>query len=182
MLLFPSFISLVSSVSLALAVPSPQGRHFVSITRRDETAAVRPNGYIVKLKSDAPFAPTDAVNSLDSATDDETTILHEYPELNAFAGIFSPTALEALQSNQDVELIEVDSVGGVDHIIQQTNAPWGLQRISSFTKVNSTESFALNYKYSYDKRAGVGVDIYVVDTGITVVETLTLEVDTQDRY
>ena len=176
--LFQSLLSLISSVTFILAVPSPRGSHFVPITRRDETTAIRPKGYIVKLKPEAAFVPTNAVNSLDSATDDETTILHEYPELKAFAGVFSPAALEVLQRNPDVELIEEDAVGGIDTIVQQTNAPWGVQRISSCTKINSNASTALSYTYTYDELAGTGVDIYVVDTGTTVVKISTFEVDT----
>jgi Peptidase inhibitor I9 len=166
-----SLVSFLSAVTLVLAAPSHHDPHFVPIIRRDGTTAVRPNGYIVQLKPSATFAPAN------TATDGETTILHEYPALHAFAGVFSPTALEALQNNPDVKRIEEDTVGGVDHIIQQTNAPWGLQRISSFTKINSTASHALNYKYSYDKLAGTGVDIYVVDSGTIVVEVSTFEIE-----
>lgn len=44
----------------------------------------------------------------------------------------------------------------------QTGAPWGLARISQRPKLTSS-TFD---KYKFDSRAGEGVDIYVLDTGI----------------
>ncbi|KAK6341545.1 hypothetical protein TWF696_008617 [Orbilia brochopaga] len=53
--------------------------------------------------------------------------------------------------------------------IQQSNAPWNLQRISSrntVTPVNNNVT-ALAYTYQYDEAAtGAGVDVYIVDSGI----------------
>ncbi|KAF3912416.1 Cerevisin [Dactylellina cionopaga] len=54
-------------------------------------------------------------------------------------------------------------------VIQQNNAPWSLQRISSPNTVarNGRNTTALAYNYEYDEAAmGTGVDVYVVDTGI----------------
>ncbi|ORY83225.1 peptidase S8/S53 domain-containing protein, partial [Protomyces lactucae-debilis] len=53
----------------------------------------------------------------------------------------------------------------------QTDAPWGLQRISSQSRVASTTGTANEqrpaYTYNYNENyAGQGVDVYVVDTGI----------------
>jgi cerevisin len=50
-------------------------------------------------------------------------------------------------------------------VLPQTNAPWGLQRISSRSKVSGTSTTALTYTYNYVAN-GSGVDVYVVDTGI----------------
>ncbi|KAK6498236.1 hypothetical protein TWF506_004475 [Arthrobotrys conoides] len=58
-------------------------------------------------------------------------------------------------------------------LIQQSNAPWGLQRISSQPAIaadgrNITE---LTYKHRFDRTAGTGVDIYIVDSGIKINHT-----------
>jgi cerevisin len=53
----------------------------------------------------------------------------------------------------------------------QTNAPWGLQRISTLSRVASSTGTLKErqpvWTYAYDENlAGKGVDVYVVDTGI----------------
>lgn len=42
--------------------------------------------------------------------------------------------------------------------VSQTNAPWGLARLSS----NATGSTT----YTYDSSAGAGACVYVIDTGV----------------
>ncbi|KAF3912516.1 Cerevisin [Dactylellina cionopaga] len=55
-------------------------------------------------------------------------------------------------------------------IIQQNTAPWGLQRVSSATKVsvNGRQDVDLTYSYRYNEIAGKGVDVYMVDSGFNV--------------
>jgi len=48
----------------------------------------------------------------------------------------------------------------------QTDAPWGLQRISQDAKLSNQNDAALTFTYNYDDSAGSGTDVYVVDTGI----------------
>ncbi|KAF3228247.1 hypothetical protein TWF192_004316 [Orbilia oligospora] len=60
--------------------------------------------------------------------------------------------------------------GFTTELIQQSTAPWGLQRISSQPPIpadgrNITE---LTYKHRFDRTAGTGVDIYIVDSGIKI--------------
>ncbi|KAF3916262.1 Cerevisin [Orbilia brochopaga] len=55
--------------------------------------------------------------------------------------------------------------------IQQSNAPWNLQRISSreTVKLVNNNVTALAYTYEYDQAAmGAGVDVYIVDSGVDV--------------
>jgi cerevisin len=51
---------------------------------------------------------------------------------------------------------------GIKNIVKQTNAPWGISRVS-----HGEMPFELS-KYHYPQSAGKGVDVYVVDTGINV--------------
>ena len=47
----------------------------------------------------------------------------------------------------------------------RTNAPWGLQRITQAGPVPASPgASSLGYSYTYDDRAGEGVDVYVLDT------------------
>ncbi|EJF66736.1 serine protease [Dichomitus squalens LYAD-421 SS1] len=126
---------------------------------------VKPSSYIVKLKDgvskDAHLAWL-AENHGASAT-----VTHpEWQEgfLNGFAGTFGSDALSALRASPDVELISEDGV--VSIFATQTNAPWGLQRISQAAKLADQNTSDLTFTYTYDDSAGSGVDIYIVDTGI----------------
>ncbi|KAJ2919609.1 hypothetical protein MD484_g772, partial [Candolleomyces efflorescens] len=115
--------------------------------------------YIVKFKDGV--SRTNLVNSLrsDLAVDDLEII-------NAIAVTLDQDALNVLRASDDVESVSED---GIMHAFAtQTNAPWGLQRISQNTRISSTDTAALNYRYEYDDSAGEGVDIYVVDTGVLV--------------
>ncbi|KAF3921545.1 Cerevisin [Arthrobotrys entomopaga] len=57
-----------------------------------------------------------------------------------------------------------------DAIVEQTTAPWGLERISAPGKVipGDRKTEDLFYKYKFDRLSGAGVDVYVLDTGINV--------------
>ncbi|KXN84282.1 hypothetical protein AN958_12788 [Leucoagaricus sp. SymC.cos] len=84
--------------------------------------------------------------------------------LNGFAGQFDEETVDSLRSNPDVETITED---GVMHtFVTQANAPWGLSRLSSSTKLRNQDTSALTFSYTYDASAGSGVDIYIVDTGV----------------
>jgi len=47
----------------------------------------------------------------------------------------------------------------------QNNATWGLQRINQHQRLNGNPNF-LGFMFTYDIRAGSGVDIYILDSGI----------------
>lgn len=49
----------------------------------------------------------------------------------------------------------------------QTNAPWGLSRLSSINPLpNNSDVSQLTFQYVFDSTGGAGVDIYVLDTGV----------------
>ncbi|KAF3915245.1 Cerevisin [Dactylellina cionopaga] len=54
--------------------------------------------------------------------------------------------------------------------IEQSTAPWNLQRISSANAVdlNGRTDTDLTFKYRFDSASGSGVDVYMLDTGINV--------------
>ncbi|PPQ67557.1 hypothetical protein CVT24_002837 [Panaeolus cyanescens] len=88
----------------------------------------------------------------------------EWDIVNGFAADLDEATLNELRASKDVELIAEDGI--MEAFATQTNAPWGLQRISQRARLSSTSTTALTYTYSYDDSAGRGVDIYIVDTGI----------------
>ncbi|KAF9442747.1 serine protease [Macrolepiota fuliginosa MF-IS2] len=89
-----------------------------------------------------------------------TTVTHEWDIINGFAGHLDDDTLNALRANPDVQSIAED---GVMHtMVTQTNAPWGLSRLSSMTSLSGQDDTALTFSYTYDASAGKGVDIYIV--------------------
>ncbi|EJD32422.1 hypothetical protein AURDEDRAFT_178509 [Auricularia subglabra TFB-10046 SS5] len=131
----------------------------------------RPGWYIVTLK-DASVERRDFSlvhrSILSSLSADDSRMRYEWPHLNALAGTFSDAALTMLRSSGDVAAIERDVHGGVAELIMQTDAPWGLQRISQVPRMSSNDDHGLNYTYVYDSSAGKGLDIYIVDSGVNV--------------
>ncbi|KAF3180264.1 hypothetical protein TWF106_008675 [Orbilia oligospora] len=63
---------------------------------------------------------------------------------------------------------------GITNVQTQTNAPWGLQRISQKEMIPvdfnaaADKAWQPSFKYKFDDSAGEGVDIYVIDTGINI--------------
>ncbi|OSD03397.1 serine protease [Trametes coccinea BRFM310] len=127
----------------------------------------KPQSYIVKLKDGVEKSAH--LDWLAAHHGDGATVTHpewESDVLHGFAGTFNADALNALRANPDVEYIAEDGIVHINAAVTQTNAPWGLQRISQTAKLSSQNTNALTYTYTYDSTAGSGVDIYIVDTGI----------------
>ncbi|KAK6544313.1 Suppressor of the cold-sensitive snRNP biogenesis mutant brr1-1 [Orbilia ellipsospora] len=60
--------------------------------------------------------------------------------------------------------VDIRSISRRDNIVEQSDAQWGLQRISSGKKVEGNGRFV--YRYDGELDTGAGVDVYVVDTGV----------------
>ncbi|KAL0948477.1 hypothetical protein HGRIS_011046 [Hohenbuehelia grisea] len=94
-------------------------------------------------------------------------LTHDWQKsIHGFAGKFSDDALNALRASDAVNTIAED--GMVYAWATQDDAPWGLSRLSSTEKIAGSDVGGLNYKYTYDDKAGEGVDVYVIDTGVYV--------------
>ncbi|KIM37988.1 hypothetical protein M413DRAFT_448033 [Hebeloma cylindrosporum] len=152
---FAAVLLAVSLVLPSLAAPSP--------LRSVERYGGQTSGkYIVKFKKGISRKDWIAKLNLHSKVVD-------WDVLNGFAGALDENTLNSLRLSEDVEYISED---GIMHTMAtQTNAPWGLQRISQAAKLSSTSTSALTYTYTYDDSAGRGVDIYIVDTGINTAHT-----------
>ena len=99
-------------------------------------------------------------------------------------GNFRDDAVEVLKSSIDVEYIAEDGIMKtfIDQYVElhasvgfccstshaRNDAPWSLARVSTRTRLVKQDPFALDYTYRYLANPGIGVDIYVVDTGLFV--------------
>jgi hypothetical protein len=63
-----------------------------------------------------------------------------------------------------VSYVEADTRVSISTLVQQTNAPLGLERISHAAV--STDG------YTFDNSAGTGITVYIVDTGIRTTHTV----------
>ena len=120
-----------------------------------------PGSYIVVMK--------DAVANVDGEVDQigqqygvSANFRYKYA-LKGFAGKLSVAAVDALRRDPRVAYIEEDQLA---HIVAspQLNPPsWGLDRIDQ-------RALVLDHSYTYNQ-TGVGVDAYIIDTGIRLTHT-----------
>ncbi|KAF1977475.1 subtilisin-like serine protease-like protein PR1A [Bimuria novae-zelandiae CBS 107.79] len=115
-----------------------------------------PGKYIVKLKTDT-IASMGSVKAKLAETPEHEFTMNGF---TGFAGTLSDAELATLKASSAVEYIVQDAEVTTYEIQYETNAPWGLGRISHVEKGNTT--------YAYDSSGGEGTCSYVIDTGILV--------------
>ncbi|EEB07344.1 vacuolar serine protease Isp6 [Schizosaccharomyces japonicus yFS275] len=119
-------------------------------------------------REDAEMRAVDA--SLDGI-DVMSSVKHVYDlsdlGFQGYSGRFSSYVLEQIRQHPDVAIVERDQVVRVQDQIQQSNAPWGLARISHRETLDADTLT----KYEYDSSAGEGVEVYIIDTGINTNHT-----------
>ncbi|KAJ1947916.1 proteinase B [Kickxella alabastrina] len=94
---------------------------------------------------------------------DANKIEHIYQDaLVGYSGKFEPEILDRIRQSNEVAYVEKDSV--VYALETQSNAPWGLARISHREPLG----FRTFSKYVHDPKAGEGITVYVVDTGVNI--------------
>jgi len=86
----------------------------------------------------------------------------DFKDFQGYAGRFTNEVLDKIRRSDEVAYVEKDQVVYATEL--QTNAPWGLARLSH----RPTLTFATFNKYLYDPKGGEGVTIYVIDTGINI--------------
>ncbi|KAG9126046.1 subtilisin-like serine protease [Ceratobasidium sp. 392] len=181
-----AFLALAS-----LADAAPRGRIGVLST----TNPAKANSYIIGLKNqDVVAAHTNWIKTQVANTNTSwvsqmyTSNLTAANGFNAYSVVLNPndpaismqdgsvlknkdgsqiSILEAARARSDIEFIEEDQVFKTTAIEEQTNAPWGLQRVSSNAALPpGSRANALAFDYAAESTAGQGVDVYVIDTGI----------------
>jgi len=149
------FTAILAAIALAAPVfSSPTPIHTV-----EKFAGKTSGKYIVKLK--AGVSKAKVFGQIKNAN-----ITHDWNLIHGFAGELDAAAVNTLRASSDVEYISED---GILHIFDtQTDAPWGLGRISQPATLTNQDASALTFTYTYDATPGAGVDIYVIDTGVFI--------------
>ncbi|KAF4455950.1 subtilisin-like protease [Fusarium austroafricanum] len=136
-----------------LAAPAKRSEPAPLLKPRDGTPIE--GKYIVKLADGMKISSVSSVvvtGAADKADHKFSNVFH------GFSGSMTDQDVEALRNDPAVEYIEQDAVYTAGGFKTQTDATWGLARLSN-TNPGST-------KYTYDSTAGQGVCAYVIDTGI----------------
>ncbi|KAK4450230.1 peptidase S8/S53 domain-containing protein [Podospora aff. communis PSN243] len=146
---------------LALAAPAAHG----PIDKRAPILQARsgqviPGKYIVKLKDGSSEAALNkAIGKLG-----KTKAKHVFKgKFTGFASDLDEETLSAVQGLPEVEYIEEEAIYTINAYVTQSNAPWGLARLSSKTRGKTA--------YVRDDSDGAGTCSYVLDTGILTTHT-----------
>ncbi|KAK0202140.1 serine protease [Desarmillaria ectypa] len=146
-----------TAVSFAAALTPVLGAPHIALRDVERFAGkVKQSGYIVTMKDKA------SRDSLVEGLGSSVTALYNRT-YTGFAGILDDETLNDIRAHPDVATVAEDGIVSITTI--QTDAPWGLNRISQSKALTTSDTSALTYTYTYDA-AGDGVDVYVVDTGI----------------
>ncbi|KAI1209365.1 subtilisin-like serine protease pepD [Annulohypoxylon truncatum] len=86
-----------------------------------------------------------------------------------YAGEFDDDTIAKILADANVLSVEQDRVGRISALVQQGDAPWGLESISSRTPITDTNT--RGHTYSYDSTAGSGTFAYVLDSGVLTNNT-----------
>lgn len=121
-----------------------------------------PDTYIVTLKDIDTFAFEAHLEWLKLLPNEllGVTKIFQINSYKAYVGQFSQSMVDLIRKHPHVTIIERDSY--VHAYSEETDAPWGLARVSHREKLN-LGSFN---KYLYDSEGGEGVTAYVIDTGV----------------
>ncbi|KAM3562725.1 hypothetical protein ARSEF4850_002653 [Beauveria asiatica] len=141
---------LLTLLPVVLAAPKVQRAEPAPLHAATDSSAAIPGKYIVKYKAGSK---PDATIMSESADFWYKDVMH------GFAGSLDESALQELRNHPDVEYIEQDSVVSLSAFTTQPNPPWGLARVSRRRTNGSTH-------YTYDRSAGEGTCVYVLDTGV----------------
>jgi cerevisin len=97
-----------------------------------------------------------------------------------FQGKFTDADLNPLRASSEIEAIEEDGIATITGVqfneffvvffyvlmidLVRTDAPWGLNRISTQSPLTDQDPSHLTFTYTYDDYPGSGIDIYVIGT------------------
>ncbi|BFZ55233.1 serine protease [Savitreella phatthalungensis] len=156
------FLALASAAS-ALSLGSVTGAVTGATTQSNPVDGSL--GYLVTVADGTPLETV--INQIAGLSD---SVSQRFTLINAFALKPSASPLVAALSLVPGVTVERDEIFSINAQVTQTNAPWGLQRVSTKSKVQATSGGNEKlpaYKYTYNTDSiGSGVDAYIVDTGV----------------
>ena len=144
-------LMLPTAVTAAQAAPADDR---APVRGTEQADAIR-GEYIVVMEQNAPKRAVE--DAKQKAKDEGGRIRFAYDTaISGFAAMLPPRALEALQSNPNVDYIEADQ--RVTLTATQSNPTWGLDRVDQ-------RNLPLSSSYTYNA-TGSGVTAYIIDTGV----------------
>ncbi|KAH6908937.1 serine protease [Coprinopsis sp. MPI-PUGE-AT-0042] len=154
-------------INLLFAALALTGQALGAIVDATQDANEVSKSYIVTLKDSASKeAVLSNLRSDRKASNVANSKITEWDSvIHGFAARL--TESEALSLRQWPDIVNIEEDGMVHAFVTQTNAPWGIARLSSQSKLPQNP-LALNFTYIYDPSAGAGVDIYVLDSGVHI--------------
>lgn len=145
--------------------------HLAPLSIPNRVSDVYPHRYIVLLKDDLSESDISEFRAdcqqFHIASNAPQPSFFSLNTLVGFIGDLSPDLLRAVRKDSRVRLVEQDAIFSVDEFDVQKEAPWGLDRVS-----HRSLSAPKPPQYLYDDRGGLGVNAYVIDTGIKVEHPL----------
>lgn len=170
--LFP--LLLVSAIPPVALVQHVDPRKMASLLSAENAQEIADH-YIIVFKQDTKEADMlthmSLINEYTAAGDNANMneIRHVYNlTMKGYSARLDSDLLDQVRSSSVVDYVERDQVVNAYEV--QEDAPWGLARTSSRSKLGSKRD------YYYHANAGEGICVYVIDTGIYVNHT-----DFEDR-
>jgi subtilisin family serine protease len=144
-----------------LAIPAAASFAGEERLRIPQGAKLIPDSYIVMLKAEdgnKPSGLTPSLKAVDMAARYGGNITQVYEgAIEGFAVQMKEEAALKLAADDRVDFVEQDQV--MEIVATQTNATWGIDRIDQ-------RALPRNGTFTYNDAGGVGVHVYVIDTGI----------------
>ncbi|KAG8781989.1 subtilisin-like serine protease [Ceratobasidium sp. 428] len=154
----------------ALAAVLTLGDVVVAVPVTKAKGEVNPGSYIIVLKDDVSmkkhktWVDGQRAQKAKRSSNSMLQITNDYETLNGYSARLSDDTLDEIAKSPDVAMVVQDS--RCHGALTQTNAPWGVARISRKTKLptgSSTNNVAYTFK---SKPSNASVDVYVLDTGV----------------
>ncbi|KAG9096267.1 subtilisin-like serine protease [Ceratobasidium sp. 370] len=154
----------------ALAAVLTLGDGVVAVAVTKSKGEVKPGSYIVILnekanaKAHKSWIEGERAKMAKGSSKSTFEITNDYDAFNGYSAQLSPDTLAELAKSPDVAMVVEDSRCKGD--LTQTDAPWGISRISRKTRLPAGSSVN-NVNYVFNRKpSGAGVDVYVIDTGV----------------
>ncbi|KAI1417059.1 subtilisin-like serine protease pepD [Hypoxylon sp. FL1857] len=87
-----------------------------------------------------------------------------FGDFSGYSGEFDDGTIAQILANANVLAVEQDKVARLTSVTKETNAPWGLESLSSHSPLANGD--IQGHTYSYDSTAGAGTFAYVLDSGV----------------
>lgn len=84
---------------------------------------------------------------------------------NAYTGSFDDDSIAEIGAGEEVLSVEPNRIVELDAFYTQWNAPWGLTALSSPNRLPDSSDTG---SYVYDRSAGEGTFVYMLDTGVQI--------------